>query len=162
MDSAPAAATHSSPSGFHDHHSPQGLGRQAMPRKVWLAPEGKQLVQWPVYEVESLRGGHVNDNVTNKLVKAGGTSRWRGSRRPRRLTWRRRFQVEDVQTVRAAPTPGAASGRSGCGCSRPTTSRRRRPCSSGCSSTRGQQERRAHVQRSVRVVSGTSGATHTG
>jgi beta-fructofuranosidase len=72
MDSALAAATHSSPSGFHDHHSPQGLGRQAMPRQVWLAPEGKQLVQWPVYEVDSLRGGHVNDNVTNKLVKAGG------------------------------------------------------------------------------------------
>nr|ABB77249.1 cell wall invertase BObetaFRUCT1 [Bambusa oldhamii] len=31
-------------------------GIQAIPRKVWLDPSGKQLVQWPIEEVESLRG----------------------------------------------------------------------------------------------------------
>ena len=29
---------------------------QAIPRKVWLDPSGKQLLQWPIEEVERLRG----------------------------------------------------------------------------------------------------------
>uniref|UniRef100_A0A0D9VYP5 beta-fructofuranosidase n=1 Tax=Leersia perrieri TaxID=77586 RepID=A0A0D9VYP5_9ORYZ len=42
-------------------------GVQAIPRKLWLAPDGKQLMQWPVAEIESLRGSnHVN--VTDKMV----------------------------------------------------------------------------------------------
>ncbi|KQK13342.2 beta-fructofuranosidase, insoluble isoenzyme 3 [Brachypodium distachyon] len=44
-------------------------GVQAIPRKLWLAPDGKQLMQWPVAEVESLRGNHVN--ITDRLVEAG-------------------------------------------------------------------------------------------
>uniref|UniRef100_A0ACD5XBQ5 Uncharacterized protein n=1 Tax=Avena sativa TaxID=4498 RepID=A0ACD5XBQ5_AVESA len=44
-------------------------GVQAIPRKIWLAPDGKQLMQWPVAEVESLRGNHVN--ITDRLVEAG-------------------------------------------------------------------------------------------
>ncbi|XP_039780481.1 beta-fructofuranosidase, insoluble isoenzyme 3-like [Panicum virgatum] len=44
-------------------------GVQAVPRKVWLSSDGKQLVQWPVAEIESLRGGHVN--VTGRIVGAG-------------------------------------------------------------------------------------------
>uniref|UniRef100_A0A0E0H0H9 beta-fructofuranosidase n=1 Tax=Oryza nivara TaxID=4536 RepID=A0A0E0H0H9_ORYNI len=31
-------------------------GIQAIPRKVWLDPSGKQLLQWPIEEVERLRG----------------------------------------------------------------------------------------------------------
>ncbi|XP_051217232.1 beta-fructofuranosidase, insoluble isoenzyme 2 isoform X1 [Lolium perenne] len=31
-------------------------GIQAIPRKVWLDPSGRQLMQWPVEEVEALRG----------------------------------------------------------------------------------------------------------
>ncbi|CAL4927179.1 unnamed protein product [Urochloa decumbens] len=46
-------------------------GVQAVPRKVWLSSDGKQLVQWPVAEIESLRGAHAN--VTDRLVKGGGS-----------------------------------------------------------------------------------------
>ncbi|KAK9723505.1 hypothetical protein RND81_05G002600 [Saponaria officinalis] len=34
-------------------------GIQAIPRTVWMEPNGKQLVQWPVEEVNSLRGNKV-------------------------------------------------------------------------------------------------------
>ncbi|CAN6282964.1 unnamed protein product [Urochloa humidicola] len=44
-------------------------GIQAVPRKVWLDAGGKQLVQWPVKEVESLRGKPTM--VSDKVVKAG-------------------------------------------------------------------------------------------
>jgi beta-fructofuranosidase len=44
-------------------------GIQAIPRKVWLDPGGKQLVQWPVEEVESLRGKPTT--VRDKVVKHG-------------------------------------------------------------------------------------------
>ncbi|CAN1813633.1 Beta-fructofuranosidase, insoluble isoenzyme 1 [Linum perenne] len=33
-------------------------GIQAIPRKVWLDPNGKQLLQWPVEELERLRTAH--------------------------------------------------------------------------------------------------------
>jgi beta-fructofuranosidase len=42
---------------------------QAIPRKIWLDPSGKQLVQWPVEELEKLRGKPVN--VGDKVVKPG-------------------------------------------------------------------------------------------
>lgn len=32
---------------------------QAIPRTVWLDPSGKQLVQWPIEELDSLRGQKV-------------------------------------------------------------------------------------------------------
>ena len=34
-------------------------GIQAIPRKLWLDPSGKQLVQWPVEELETLRNKKV-------------------------------------------------------------------------------------------------------
>ncbi|KAG6397988.1 hypothetical protein SASPL_139438 [Salvia splendens] len=34
-------------------------GLQAIPRKIWLHKSGKQLVQWPVKEIEKLREGRV-------------------------------------------------------------------------------------------------------
>ncbi|CAN4117321.1 unnamed protein product [Withania somnifera] len=37
-------------------------GIQAIPRKVWLDPNGKQLVQWPVEELETLRKKNVQWN----------------------------------------------------------------------------------------------------
>ncbi|XP_037466558.1 beta-fructofuranosidase, insoluble isoenzyme 1-like isoform X2 [Triticum dicoccoides] len=42
-------------------------GIHAIPRKIWLDPGGKQLVQWPIEEVEQLRRKSVS--VTNKVVK---------------------------------------------------------------------------------------------
>ncbi|KAK8462304.1 hypothetical protein SEVIR_1G184800v4 [Setaria viridis] len=44
-------------------------GIQAIPRKIWLDPSGKQLLQWPVEEVEKLRGKPVS--VGGKVVKPG-------------------------------------------------------------------------------------------
>ncbi|NP_001358542.1 invertase cell wall 3 precursor [Zea mays] len=44
-------------------------GIQAIPRKLWLSPRGKQLIQWPVEEVKALRAKHVN--VSDKVVKSG-------------------------------------------------------------------------------------------
>ncbi|CAD6343527.1 unnamed protein product [Miscanthus lutarioriparius] len=43
--------------------------RRAIPRKIWLDPTGKQLLQWPIEEVEKLRGKPVS--VGAKVVKPG-------------------------------------------------------------------------------------------
>ncbi|KAJ1381156.1 Glycosyl hydrolase family 32, N-terminal [Sesbania bispinosa] len=43
-------------------------GIQAIPRTLWLDPTGKQLVQWPVEELNGLRGKEVNMN-NHKLEK---------------------------------------------------------------------------------------------
>jgi beta-fructofuranosidase len=42
---------------------------QAIPRKIWLDPNGKQLLQWPIEEIEKLRGKPVS--VSGKVVKLG-------------------------------------------------------------------------------------------
>ncbi|CAO2039078.1 unnamed protein product [Urochloa humidicola] len=44
-------------------------GIHAIPRKIWLDPSGKQLLQWPIDEVETLRGKPVT--VAGKVVKLG-------------------------------------------------------------------------------------------
>ncbi|CAN6251795.1 unnamed protein product [Urochloa humidicola] len=44
-------------------------GIHAIPRKIWLDPSGKQLLQWPIEEVETLRGKPVT--VARKVVKPG-------------------------------------------------------------------------------------------
>ncbi|CAN6231875.1 unnamed protein product [Urochloa humidicola] len=44
-------------------------GIHAIPRKIWLDPSGKQLLQWPIEEVETLRGKPVT--VAGKVVKLG-------------------------------------------------------------------------------------------
>ncbi|GJN21217.1 hypothetical protein PR202_gb08678 [Eleusine coracana subsp. coracana] len=44
-------------------------GIQAIPRKIWLDPSGKQLLQWPIEEIEKLRGKPVS--VSGKVVKPG-------------------------------------------------------------------------------------------
>nr|ABB77250.1 cell wall invertase BObetaFRUCT2 [Bambusa oldhamii] len=44
-------------------------GIHAIPRKIWLDPSGKQLLQWPIEEVEQLRGKPVS--VGDKVVKSG-------------------------------------------------------------------------------------------
>ncbi|OEL12800.1 Beta-fructofuranosidase, cell wall isozyme [Dichanthelium oligosanthes] len=44
-------------------------GIHAIPRKIWLDPSGKQLLQWPIEEVEKLRGKPVS--VGGKVVKPG-------------------------------------------------------------------------------------------
>uniref|UniRef100_A0A8R7TR94 fructan beta-(2,1)-fructosidase n=1 Tax=Triticum urartu TaxID=4572 RepID=A0A8R7TR94_TRIUA len=51
-----------------DHHK-GWAGIQAIPRKIFLSRSGRQLIQWPVEEVKSLRSKHVN--VSNKAVKGG-------------------------------------------------------------------------------------------
>jgi beta-fructofuranosidase len=69
-------------------------GVQAVPRKVWLAPDGKQLVQWPVAEIESLRGNHVN--VTDTLVKGGQHFEVSGLASPAQADVEASFQVMDL------------------------------------------------------------------
>ncbi|KAL6883744.1 hypothetical protein ACP4OV_011158 [Aristida adscensionis] len=44
-------------------------GIQSIPRKIWLDAGGKQLVQWPIEEVESLRGNPIR--VDDKVVAPG-------------------------------------------------------------------------------------------
>ncbi|CAD6263825.1 unnamed protein product [Miscanthus lutarioriparius] len=44
-------------------------GIQAIPRTVWLDPSGKQLLQWPIEEVEVLRGKSVT--LMNRVIKPG-------------------------------------------------------------------------------------------
>nr|KJB70242.1 hypothetical protein B456_011G064900 [Gossypium raimondii] len=44
-------------------------GVHAIPRKIWLDESGKQLVQWPVVEIEKLRANHVS--LANKLLEGG-------------------------------------------------------------------------------------------
>ncbi|XP_024186926.1 beta-fructofuranosidase, insoluble isoenzyme 3 isoform X1 [Rosa chinensis] len=44
-------------------------GVQAIPRTVWLSPDGKQLLQWPVEELETLRGQKVQ--MKNQNLKVG-------------------------------------------------------------------------------------------
>ncbi|CAD6341574.1 unnamed protein product [Miscanthus lutarioriparius] len=44
-------------------------GIQAIPRTVWLDPSGKQLLQWPVEEVEALRGKSVT--LKDRVIRPG-------------------------------------------------------------------------------------------
>ncbi|GMN39445.1 hypothetical protein TIFTF001_008678 [Ficus carica] len=44
-------------------------GIQAIPRTLWLDSNGKQLIQWPIEEIETLRGHKVK--VTNTKLKKG-------------------------------------------------------------------------------------------
>ncbi|KAM6601632.1 hypothetical protein CsatA_021241 [Cannabis sativa] len=44
-------------------------GVQAIPRTIWLDKYGKQLIQWPIPEIEKLRLNMVN--LSNKLLKGG-------------------------------------------------------------------------------------------
>ena len=42
---------------------------QLIPRTVWLDPSGKQLVQWPIEEMETLRRKKVQ--IRNKQLRSG-------------------------------------------------------------------------------------------
>ncbi|OMO70799.1 Glycoside hydrolase, family 32 [Corchorus capsularis] len=44
-------------------------GVQAIPRKIWLGKSGKQLIQWPIVEIEKQRENHVT--IPKKLLKGG-------------------------------------------------------------------------------------------
>ncbi|XVE88717.1 hypothetical protein DITRI_Ditri19aG0091400 [Diplodiscus trichospermus] len=44
-------------------------GVYSIPRKIWLAKSGKQLLQWPVAEIEKQRANHVS--LPSKLLKGG-------------------------------------------------------------------------------------------
>ncbi|CAD6244459.1 unnamed protein product [Miscanthus lutarioriparius] len=52
-----------------DDKAKSWAGIHAIPRKLWLDPTGKQLLQWPIEEAEKLRGKPVS--VGAKLVKPG-------------------------------------------------------------------------------------------
>ncbi|XP_042434353.1 beta-fructofuranosidase, insoluble isoenzyme 3-like [Zingiber officinale] len=45
-------------------------GIQAIPRTIWLSRNGRQLMQWPIEELESLRSKHIV--VQNTQVPSGG------------------------------------------------------------------------------------------
>ncbi|KAG8497179.1 hypothetical protein CXB51_008409 [Gossypium anomalum] len=44
-------------------------GVHAIPRQVWLDKSGKQLIQWPVVEIQKLRTNHVS--LPSRLLKGG-------------------------------------------------------------------------------------------
>ncbi|KAK8664374.1 hypothetical protein V6N13_084167 [Hibiscus sabdariffa] len=44
-------------------------GVHAIPRKIWLSENGKQLVQWPIAEIQKLRANYVS--LANKLLEEG-------------------------------------------------------------------------------------------
>ncbi|URE11329.1 Cell wall invertase [Musa troglodytarum] len=46
-------------------------GVQAIPRAVWLDSNGRQLVQWPIEELETLR--HKRRSVKNRNIPSGGS-----------------------------------------------------------------------------------------
>ncbi|XP_031479349.2 beta-fructofuranosidase, insoluble isoenzyme CWINV1-like [Nymphaea colorata] len=46
-------------------------GIHSIPRKIWLDPSGRQLVQWPVEELEALRGKRYE--IKNKQINSGST-----------------------------------------------------------------------------------------
>ncbi|KAL6843526.1 hypothetical protein ACP4OV_026588 [Aristida adscensionis] len=69
-------------------------GVHAVPRTVSLAPDGRQLVQWPVAEIESLRGGHVN--VTGRLVRGGEHFEVAGLASPAQADVEAAFEVVDL------------------------------------------------------------------
>uniref|UniRef100_A0ACD5ZAC5 Uncharacterized protein n=1 Tax=Avena sativa TaxID=4498 RepID=A0ACD5ZAC5_AVESA len=55
-------------------------GVQTVPRKVWLDRDGKQLLQWPIEEIETLRkkrvellGAKVNSGGVNKVIGIAGS-----------------------------------------------------------------------------------------
>ncbi|XP_056698531.1 beta-fructofuranosidase, insoluble isoenzyme CWINV3 isoform X2 [Spinacia oleracea] len=51
-------------------------GLQSLPREVWLSTSGKQLIQWPIQEIESLRKGkvaiHAQELESGSFVEVGG------------------------------------------------------------------------------------------
>ncbi|KAL5742166.1 hypothetical protein ACOSP7_028898 [Xanthoceras sorbifolium] len=53
----------------HDDVQKGWAGIQTIPRMVWLDDSGKQLLQWPIKELETLRGKSVQ--VRNKVLKSG-------------------------------------------------------------------------------------------
>ncbi|WOL02346.1 beta-fructofuranosidase, insoluble isoenzyme 3 [Canna indica] len=57
-------------------------GIQLIPRTIWLHRNGRQLLQWPIEEFDTLRHKHVS--VANKLAPAGGL-----------------FEVKDIQSNQA-------------------------------------------------------------
>lgn len=48
-----------------------GFNLQAIPRTVWLDKSGKQLIQWPVAELEMLRDNEIH--LQHKSLDAGST-----------------------------------------------------------------------------------------
>ncbi|CAM0901550.1 unnamed protein product [Alopecurus aequalis] len=55
-------------------------GIQTVPRKIWLDSDGKQLLQWPIEEIETLRnkrvgllGAKVNSGGVNEIIGVAGS-----------------------------------------------------------------------------------------
>ncbi|XP_042392969.1 beta-fructofuranosidase, insoluble isoenzyme 3-like [Zingiber officinale] len=87
-------------------------GIQAIPRAVWLAGNGRQLIQWPVEELESLRSKHIV--VQNKQVPSGGLLEVKGidsSQADVEVT----FQVSGLEKAEAFHPSWAADAETLCG-----------------------------------------------
>lgn len=48
-------------------HMTSNICMQLIPRTLWLDPSGKQLMQWPIEELETLRGSKVQFSKKQKL-----------------------------------------------------------------------------------------------
>ncbi|KAK1390369.1 beta-fructofuranosidase, insoluble isoenzyme 1-like [Heracleum sosnowskyi] len=53
----------------HDDVRKGWAGIQLIPRRIWLDPSGRQLVQWPIEEIETLRGAKVH--MRNQKLNVG-------------------------------------------------------------------------------------------
>ena len=49
---------------------------KGIPRTIWLDASGKQLIQWPIEEIQKLRKNKVT--LTNKVLKKGSTIEVKG------------------------------------------------------------------------------------
>ncbi|XP_044485330.1 beta-fructofuranosidase, cell wall isozyme-like [Mangifera indica] len=64
-------------SSSQEHNIKKGWsGLQAIPRKIWLARSGKQLIQWPIVEIEKLRINPVH--FPSKILEAGSVVEVKG------------------------------------------------------------------------------------
>ncbi|XP_031504935.1 beta-fructofuranosidase, insoluble isoenzyme 1-like isoform X2 [Nymphaea colorata] len=77
-------------------------GVQAIPRKVWLDESGKQLVQWPVEELEGLRGERAS--VHNKRIESGSTVQVKGVQASQ-ADVEVSFQVDDLNKAEVLDDP---------------------------------------------------------
>ncbi|XP_019196235.1 PREDICTED: beta-fructofuranosidase, insoluble isoenzyme CWINV1-like [Ipomoea nil] len=86
-------------------------GVQAIPRKIWLDESGKQLVQWPVEEIEKLRTNRVGQQPsTTTLLKPGSVVEVSGvtaSQADVEITFDVSTVVENAEVVK--PKPGGST-----------------------------------------------------
>ncbi|XP_072989064.1 beta-fructofuranosidase, insoluble isoenzyme 3-like isoform X2 [Typha latifolia] len=73
-------------------------GIQAIPRTIWLDPSGRQLLQWPIEELEALRGKHVH-YTHDKILKSGEYLEVKGIQNTAQADVEVEFYVSNLEKV---------------------------------------------------------------